>query len=116
MRIDRRPREELVPVDHLDLPERPKPKWERHEDGSWEKAAVGIKVELLHGAWRVRYWIDDGPLWGTKAAAMLSYECWSAPTGAFATADIAKRVADIGGLDTGVRYDRNGDEIPGGAV
>jgi hypothetical protein len=91
-KIDRRPREELVPVDHLDLPERPKPEWEQQEDGSWKKN--GVKVEPLLGAWRVRYWIDDGPLWGTKEAAMLSYECWSAPLGEFATADIAKRVAD----------------------
>jgi hypothetical protein len=50
-------------------------------------------------------------LWGTKAAALLSFECWSQPLGAFATAEVAKQVADDGGDPD--KYDCNtGKYIP----
>jgi hypothetical protein len=65
--------------------------------GRWQLEKKGLKVEPKEGAWRVRYWIDNGPLWGTRAAAMLSFECWSGPLGAFTTAEAAMRAAEDGG-------------------
>jgi hypothetical protein len=60
----------------------------------------------------VRYWIDDGPLWGTRAAAMLSFECWSGPLGAFTTAEAAMRAAKDGG-DPGEYIPAPGEPEPG---
>jgi hypothetical protein len=85
--------EKIIPKDSI--PEPPRPTWQPDPAGGWEKDGVWV-VPIEDSMWGVRWAIDDGPLWGTRAAAMLSYNTWSAPFGAFDTAEAAMQAVDDG--------------------